>query len=97
MVWTKTSKLALKTNIWAVNLFMKALIFSMGRVKIIKIPNLIREKKSILLLEFWEKGFEESCHKDEWQIFKNLFSLDLKQHTKITIKLNHSSLPGIQI
>ena len=33
MVWARKNKLALKIVVWAVNLFMKAHIFFMGRKK----------------------------------------------------------------
>ena len=74
------------TAVWAVNLSMKAHFFPHGQSKTYLKHSICFFKKSLLLLEFWEKGFVESCHSDQWQIFENQFSLDLKQHTRFTIK-----------
>ena len=63
MVWARTSMLALKITVWAVNLSMEANIFSMGIVKIIKnYPEMFSKIAS--LENFPEKLFRKTFLKN---------------------------------
>ena len=85
MVLARTSKLALKNAVWAVNWSMKAHIFFHGQSKN-DFYFLLEDKKINIFNKILRKGFVDSSNSNEGQIFNNLFSLHLKQHTELTIK-----------